>query len=49
LKRAAGELDRLLAVTKIKSKREKVTLSECIFDIYFGSENRQNFGMSADY
>jgi hypothetical protein len=49
LKRAAGELDRLLAVTKIKSKCDKATLNECIFDIHFESENRQNFGMSADF
>ena len=49
MKRAAGELDRLHVVTKIKSKREKVTLNKCIFYISVGSEKRLNFGMSADF
>jgi hypothetical protein len=48
MKRAAGELARLHVVAKIKSNREKVTLNQCIFYISVGSENRLNFGMSAD-
>jgi hypothetical protein len=49
LKRAAGELDRLHVVkSKVKTGEGDIK-SVYFFDISVGSENRLNFGMSADF